>query len=142
MMRPLLVFLPVVITLLLSACGGVSPIKKQSRAISFESATATYAKLMRWGYFDEAANYVRSQDGSDIEVDLDHVAKYRVTSYKNTTTLLVDTGDEGRVVAAIEYYEIDSGVIKTLRDEQFWWYDPEVERWFLASPLPQFGAKK
>ena len=121
-------------------CSGVTPIAKKSRAISFESTTKTYGKLMRWGYFDEAAGYVRSKDGTAIEIDLDRIARYRVTSYKNTVVLLADEGSEGRVVAAIEFYEIDSGVLKTIRDEQMWWYDAESERWFLGSGLPPIGV--
>ena len=125
--------------LFLAGCSGIPNIPKQSRALAFEKAATSYSKLLRWGYFDEAAAYLRAQDGSLIDPELARVARYRISSYKPLSQLVADTGREGRVVAAIEYYDIDSGVLKTLRDEQFWWYDDETERWFLGSPLPAFG---
>lgn len=129
-----------VVLMLLTACGASMPSwSKKSRANDFVAATKTYAKLIRWGYFDEAAKYIRARDDSPIDIDLARVSRYRVSSYKPFTQLLADNGMEGRNVAMIEYYEIDSGVIKTLRDEQIWWFDSEAERWFLASPLPGFG---
>ena len=128
--------------LLLEACSGVPSIPRKSRTLDFDKAIKTYTKYIRWGYFDEAAGFVRTQDNSPIAIDLDRMARYRVSGYKVVAQYLADTSLEGRVVASIEYYEIDSGVLKTLRDEQSWWFDEQGKRWYLASPLPQFGKGK
>lgn len=125
--------------ILLAGCAGAPSIAKKSRSNAFEAAVTTNAKLMRWGYFDEAANYVRAQDGSEIEIDLARISRFRVTGYRIASQLTADNHREGRVVAMVEYYEIDSGVLHTLRDEQYWWYDDESKRWYLGSPLPSFG---
>lgn len=53
--------------------------------------------------------------------------------------MMADDGKEARVIATIEYYELDSGVIRVLHDPQMWWYDTEGKRWYLGSPLPKFG---
>ena len=45
-----------------------------------------------------------------------------------------------RLIALIEYYDVDSGTAKSLRDEQYWWYDEEQRRWYLGSPMPVLGA--
>lgn len=129
------------IVFLLGGCGGVRSVSEQGRANAFEAAVTTYTKLIRWGYFEEAANYVRSKDGSEIKLDLDRVARYRVTSYNNASQLTADNDREGRVLALIEYYEIDSGVVQQLRDEQYWWHDAETKRWYLNSGLPPFGKR-
>ena len=55
--------------------------------------------------------------------------------------LIADNGKEARVIAMIEYYELDFGVIHTLRDEQHWWYDEDEKRWYLGSLLPSFGLE-
>jgi len=127
--------------LLVGCAGGMPSIAKKSRDNAFEAAISTYTKLMRWGYFEEAAKYIRARDDSVIEIDLARAARYRVSAYNNASQTRTKEGIEGRVLALIEYYEIDSGVLHTVRDEQFWWYDEAVKRWFLGSPLPAFGAK-
>ncbi len=124
-----------------SGCANTPSIPKQSRSNAFEVAVTTYTKLIRWGYVDEAAKYIRAADDSPIEIDFERAARYRVTGYRNASQLTADNLREGRVVAVIEYYEIDSGVLHELRDEQHWWYDDETKRWFLGSPLPAFGVR-
>ena len=126
--------------LALTACGGMPSVKREARSNKFEAAVKTYAKLVRWGYYDEAAKYLRARDGSTIDADLAMASRFRVSAYKPLSSIVADSNDEGRVVAMIDYYEIDSGVIRTLRDEQLWWYDTEVKRWFLGSPLPNFDG--
>jgi len=124
---------------LLAACSEVPLVAKRSRTDDFDAAVKTYGKLLRWGYYDEAAKVLRARDGSAVDADLTRVARYRVTGYDIGSKLVADTGREGRVVALIEYYDVDSGVVKELRDEQFWWYDDDTKRWYLGSSLPAFG---
>lgn len=128
-----------VLAMALTACSNVPGISKQVRSSDFNKAIETHAKLMRWGYYDEAAAYLRTQDGSLIDPELARIARYRISSYDVISRLVADTGREGRVVILVEYYEIDSGRLDTLRYEQFWWHDEETDRWFLGSPLPAFG---
>ena len=127
-------------TLLAVACAEVRSIKGRKRADALQASINTYRKLIRWSHFDEAVKYLRAEDDSEIEVDLARTNRYRVTSYEISDKLVADTRAAARVVATIEYYEIDSGVLKGLRDEQYWWYDEEAERWFLGSTLPAFGS--
>ncbi len=129
----------IAVMVLLAACTRMPSIGRESRSNAFEAAVITYTKLIRWGYFEEAVKYLRAQDGAQIPYDLNKMARYRVTAYKNINQIQADNGREGRVLALIEYYEIDSGVLKTLRDEQFWWHDDDAKRWYLGSPLPDFG---
>jgi hypothetical protein len=123
----------------LAACGNM-PLGKSDRAMVLDAAVNNYRKLIRWGYYDEAAKYLRSADGKPFAADLKTVARYRVTNYTVSTQILADDGKEARVIAVIEYYELDSGVIRTLHDAQMWWYDAEGKRWYLATPLPHFGV--
>ncbi len=131
----------IVLAPLLASCTSLPSIATESRAISLDASLSMYRKMIRWGYYDEAAKYLRASDGSVASPDLDRVALYRVTNYNMGDHLIADNGKEARVIAMIEYYELDSGVIHTLRDEQYWWYDDDEKRWYLGSPLPGFGLK-
>ena len=131
-------FVVAIIMGLLAACSLFSA-SKPDHTEALNASVATYRKHIRWGYFDEAAKYLRTRDGKPVQADLAHAARYRVTGYTITDQLVADTGTEARVIALIEYYEIDSGVIHSLHDEQLWWYDVKTEHWYLASPLPAFG---
>lgn len=135
----------VLVTLLvaLSVLTGCSTMR-QARATQLDNATSNYRKLIRWGYLDEATKYLRSRDGKQPPIDLPaalkRVARYRVTSYTVANQYFADDGKDARVIALIEYYELDSGVIRSLHDVQKWWYDDKEKHWFLDSPLPAFGA--
>jgi hypothetical protein len=134
---PILIFLfP-----LLASCTSIPSVATHSRSVSLDASVSTYRKMIRWGYYDEAVKYLRTSDGSQASPDLDRAARYRVTKYDVGDQLLADNGKEARVTAMIEYYELDSGVIQTLRDEQYWWYEDDEKRWYLGSPLPGFGLE-
>jgi hypothetical protein len=121
-------------------CSSVPVVGKQGRATAFGTAVTNYSKMLRWGYFEEATGYLRARDGETVPPDLTQLARHRITSYSVKSQLLADNGREGRVLALIEYYDVDSGVLKSLRDEQLWWFDDETKRWYLSSTLPGFGA--
>ena len=122
-------------------CSSVPVVGKQGRAAAFDTAVTNYSKMLRWGYFEEATGYLRTRDGATVPPDLTQLARHRITSYNVKSQLLADNGREGRVLAIIEYYDVDSGVLQTLRDEQLWWFDDESKRWYLSSTLPGFGAR-
>ncbi|MCC6707573.1 MAG: hypothetical protein IT492_08425 [Gammaproteobacteria bacterium] len=124
----------------LAGCGSM-PLGKADRGTVLEAALNNYRKLIRWGYYDEAAKYLRTPDGQPIAADLKTAARYRVTNYTVSNSIVADDNKEARVIAAIEYYELDSGVIHLLHDAQMWWYDATGKRWYLASPLPHFGVE-
>ncbi len=131
--------LAVLLLATLAACGGMS-LGKSERSMVLDAAVNNYRKLIRWGYYDEAAKYLRSADGKPFAADLKTPARYRVTNYTVSNQFLSDDGREARVIAIIDYYELDSGIIRSLHDAQRWWYDAKGKRWYLASPLPHFGV--
>lgn len=133
--------LAALVVTMLVACGAL-PLGKADRATVFDAAINNYRKLVRWGYYDEAAKYLRTPDGKPFDADLKNSARFRVTNYTVSTQLLSDDGKEARVLASIEYYELDSGVIRALHDEQKWWYDAAGKRWYLQTPLPRFGREE
>jgi hypothetical protein len=137
--RPL-TLLSVVFTLLtLTACQHFLTPKEQRREKALVEATETYRKLIRWGYFEEATQYLKAKEGELPGPNLDQLGRYKITGYYPSEQLRNDAGDEARVIARIEYYELDSGVARSLRDEQYWWYDEVARRWYLGSRMPELG---
>ena len=128
------------ITLL--GCNPVENIKTKSRTARLDEAVDTYRKLIRWGYFEQAAQYLKPRDGSPERPDISGLKRFKVTSYSVADQWLTDTGEEARVVASIEFDDVDSGIARALRDEQMWWYDWDSERWYLGTSLPDFVSAK
>ena len=124
----------------LSACNPVKSMQSRQRVDKLDAVVDTYRKLIRWGYFDQAAQYVKARDGSALEADAEELARFKVTGYAVADRWLADTGVEARVLARIDFYEVESGVARSMKDEQLWWYDEADERWYLGSSLPQFAA--
>lgn len=126
---------------MLAACNPVAGIRKSESLNQLEAATNTYRKLMRWGHFDQAAQYLRANGEAPIaKPDLEDMARFKVTRYDVADQLVADTRADARVTAYVEFYNIDTGVTHSVRDEQFWWYDKETRRWYLGSPMLDFAA--
>jgi hypothetical protein len=125
----------------LAGCNPVAGIQKRESMTQLEAATNTYRKLMRWGHFDQAAQYLRANGEAPLaKPDLEDMARFKVTSYTVADQLVADTRTDARVTAYVEFYNIDTGVTNSVRDEQFWWYDKDTRRWYLGSPMLDFAA--
>lgn len=125
---------------LLAGCSVMKGPRAERRDKAFTATLDTYRKLIRWGYFEEAAQYLKGKDEALSPPDFDNYRKFKVTGYDVGEQMQSNDGNEARVHAMIEYYEIDSHVAGTVRDLQYWWYDEGAERWYLGSPLPIFLA--
>ena len=54
------------LAVLAAGCADVPLVGRHERTTAFDDATDNYGKMLRWGYFEEAAKYLRAQDGSAI----------------------------------------------------------------------------
>lgn len=121
------------------ACSMIKKPSEQKRDTAFQSAVETYRKLVRWGYFEQAAQYLKGKDAALPPPNLAAYDQYKVTGYSVGEQIINNTGDEARIIAQIEYYDIDTHVVGAVRDEQYWWYDTLLQRWFLGTPMPVLG---
>jgi hypothetical protein len=126
----------IVCAALLTACPQIRGPGAERRDKAFVQAVETYRKLIRWGYFEQASEYLKGKDAPLPAPKLAAYAGYKVTGYDVGEEVLSNDGDEARVVALIEFYEVASHITGTVRDEQYWWYDNEAKRWYLGTPLP------
>jgi len=124
----------------LAGCSVMKSPRAERRDKAFTATVDTYRKLIRWGYFEEAAQYLKGKDVLLEPPDFDAYRRFKVTGYDVGEQMESNDGNEARVHAQIEYYEIDSHVAGAVRDVQYWWYDEEAERWYLGSPMPNFSV--
>ena len=66
---------------------------------------------MKWGYFEGDSQHQRTKDGQKIDFSLQSISRHRIISYRNLSKLLEQGGMSARVVAEIEFYEIDTGLL-------------------------------
>jgi hypothetical protein len=134
--------LAVIGLLLLGACASFSSPSEQKRQKAFFEASETYRKLLRWGYYEEASQYLKGNGEEMPRPNLEALAHYKISGYHASEQLHNDSGDEVRLIAIIDFYDIDSGVVNSLRDEQYWWYDEPAKRWYLGSPMPELQIRR
>lgn len=132
----------ILLVLLSAGCASIVSPGEEKRGRALFEATDTYRKMVRWGQYEQAAQYLRGKGEEKIAApDLERMQRYRVVGYHQADQIASAEGTEVRAIVMIEYYEIDSGVTKTVRDEQYWWYEEAEKRWFLGTPMPVFGRR-
>ena len=123
----------------LAACNPVENVRKRERYTQLETVTNTYRKLMRWGHYDQAAQYLKARDGTQQAPDFESMSHYKVSSFSVADQIVADTGEDAKVTAYIEFYNVDTGVTSSVTDIQLWWFDPESKRWFLGTKMVNFA---
>lgn len=120
---------------LLPGCNSVSTRKAGETLVT---TLDDYVAALRWGRFDQAAQYHRKRDKSRSEIDTSQVDYIRVTGHTMKKKTVNDAVDEAQVEVELQYYHNEYGTLKKTVIQQDWWYDQELKGWFLASDFPKF----
>ena len=135
MNKPLiLIFISGVFAILLAGCN--HSLVKQAEDLRAQALN--YGKLIRWRAYDDAKEYIRPRDGGRVALNYPLLNEIRVTRYEVTAVNLGASKDEAVVMAEISYYHERVNKLHSIRDEQYWWKDPDSERWLLDGALPNF----
>ena len=59
--------------------------QKNKTLNSFDETTRLYGRLLRWREYEGAANMIRHQDESTVEINVDEYEDLRVTDYEIKT---------------------------------------------------------
>jgi hypothetical protein len=108
--------------------------------VSVGTISGSYRKLLRWGYYEDAARAQLPEGEHHAVLDLDYLKGIHITEYEELERVITseDTLD---VHVKISFYHEDYGNVKTIRDVQSWVYKPEVKRWFLDDDLPDLSME-
>jgi hypothetical protein len=119
---------------LLTACA--SP---NQPAKSLDLTLQQYEKVVRWSQWDVAAGNIAPEyleEHPISRLDMDRLRLFRITRYSVRSGSPFDGGMGYRQVVEIGMFNRNRAVERSLIDQQEWRYDPELERWFLHSGLP------
>ncbi len=122
----------------ITLASGCASQQKQKALNTFDERTRLYGRLLRWKEYEAAANMIRHQDESKVNVDLNGYGDLRVVKYEIKRAIVSEDNKSAEVEAEISYYFETQNQVKNIRDIQSWWYLKEAENWFLDGSLPAF----
>ncbi len=130
--------------LLIVAChfAACATVKNKKQLNRLDDSLRLYEQAIRWGEFDVAARYIKFRENAKPAKPRGReiLENIRVASYEVISQGMADDRSEARVLAAISFYHVESGIVRHMRDEQVWWYDEQSKSWFLEGDLPNFAA--
>ena len=117
---------------------GCSSVEVRSKAEVYNDTVKNYAKLLRWGFYEDAYDYHRLKDKEAElnEVDFEALKDVRITSLKMKSKTMDDEAMEGEFRFSVDYYNNYSGYVHSLSVRQAWWFDREAESWHVDGQFP------
>jgi hypothetical protein len=128
--------------LLIAACvtlAGCARIEQKERQIHLDKAVRLYVESIRWGNFDTAAGFIRPREGTSHALNTRNLGDVRVTAYSSRILHVDETIHEAQVAVAFDYYNVNSGTLRSVSQTLLWWFDPVTESWYLDGTLPNFS---
>lgn len=102
-----------------------------------EDTLRAYDRAIRWSDYRLVPAF-RSKEKVNEKLALDTLKFIRVTGYTKKQFSVAETGDEVNQMVEIRYYDENFAKEKIVIDKQKWIYDFDLDRWVLASDLPDF----
>ncbi len=127
----------IVSALLIGLIIGCSSLKIRDPMKAFDEANRAYRQAISGSEYVVAATFLKSDDEGIVEVQIEHLNKFRVTAYEPRTMTVVEEDVRVRQVVKISYFKKDGLVVKTIADDQLWEYDPEKHTWLLLTGFPK-----
>lgn len=103
--------------------GCVSSGTTKNRLITLEDAIQSYASGIRWQNYEILDTLVRPRNGQSKPVSQEVLNNARTTGYEVRRRQLSEDGLTAKVTIKFNYYYPDDNVIRTLNDQQSWWYE-------------------
>lgn len=118
---------------------GCSSVEVRSKADVYNDTVKNYAKLLRWGFYEDAYGYHKLRDEqTELEdVDFQALKEVRVTSLKMKSKSMDDSTMEGEFQFSLDYYNNYTGYVHSLSVRQPWWFDEEANSWFVDAQFPE-----
>ncbi|MGD8962714.1 MAG: hypothetical protein PVF29_04300 [Desulfobacterales bacterium] len=124
-----------VLVLLILGCASMKTGEKMSQ---FDETSRAYLRAIRWGEYEAAFSFKKLTARDEELPDFENYRTVKVTNYKVKQTII--SKDRSKIIQIVDfqYYRMKDVIVKNLIDRQKWEYDPEQEKWFLQSNLPEF----
>jgi hypothetical protein len=131
---PFIACLPLIAGLL----GGCADLQQKDKTKKLDQGVRAYIHAVRWGDLGAAASFIRPREGTLEPPDLSKLKGLRVTHYDYAIDAKSEGATDALMTAAFDYYFEDTLSVKKAYQQAVWWWDPEVENWFMDGALPDF----
>ena len=120
--------------LLLLSLGGCASVPEELEQL--DTTLKNYEKAMLWSEYDYILTTHVGQKMSQQEHE--NLSAIKVTSYDVIKSKLLPGGKKFVQLIDMKYYNRSYGVVRSVRVEQEWVYEPERNAWVLLTPFPEF----
>ena len=117
---------------------GCADLRHKDQTKKLDQAVRSYIHAVRWGDFGAAASFIRPKEGMAEPPDLSKLKGLRVTHYDFAIDSKSEGDAEALMTAAFDYYFEDTLSVKKTYQQVIWWWDPQIENWFMDGALPDF----
>ncbi|NIP45682.1 MAG: hypothetical protein GWN21_04765 [Gammaproteobacteria bacterium] len=124
--------------LLAAVLTGCADLEKKDQTKKLDQSVRSYIRAIRWGDLGAAASYIRPREGEVDPPDLSKLQGLRVTRYDYAVDSKYEGDPEALMTVRFDYYFEDTLSVKKVYQQAVWWWDPEVENWFMDGALPEF----
>ena len=106
----------------------------------FDESLDAYNESLRWHEWDKASLYAADSIREEFNARVASAKNVRVVDYRIVSRTYHEGKGEAIIEVEIDYYNVLSQRVKTLRYIQKWEYLEEkgTKRWKVVSPLPEF----
>jgi len=109
----------------LQACAGA-----QSPSDTFQRDLDAYHAHLRWGRFDEAANYLAEDEREEFLGALEQRGEgYQITDFEVKSVTVTEPNKEAQVVVWIQSYRLPSTSMRAETTVETWTWDDQFNAW-------------
>ena len=117
---------------------GCASLQQKDQTKKLDQAVRAYIRAVRWGDMGAAASFIRPREGIATPPDLSKLKGLNVTHYDYAVDSKAQGDPEALMTVKFTYYFDDTLSVKDVYQQAIWWWDPEVENWFMDGELPEF----
>ncbi|HUA81374.1 MAG TPA: hypothetical protein VL997_13435 [Dyella sp.] len=120
-------------TLLLAGCA------TDKRNDALTHTMIEYANAVRWDGFEAAEQFVDPKVREKhplTDLDRERFKQVQVSGYDDGNGPVASGENEVRQVVQIDLTNVHTQSVRTIVDRQLWRYDPEKNRWWLETGIP------
>jgi hypothetical protein len=118
--------------------GGCADLAHKDQTKKLDQSVRAYIHAVRWGDLGAAASFIRPREGTVKPPDLSKLKDLHVTHFDYAIDSKTEGDPEALMTVKFNYYFEDTLSVKDVYQQATWWWDPEVENWFMDGELPEF----
>jgi PBP1b-binding outer membrane lipoprotein LpoB len=117
---------------------GCATLAEKKRMESYSQIAEAYEHALRGSDYSTAAKFI-DPSNSSVEANLQKIKNIKIVDYKITHIDVSESKMEIKQDVELQYYRLNSNIMRTAHQHQIWHYQPQDGIWMLRSGWPQFG---